>query len=366
MGRLSGQNDIDTVADPDTLAYYAEKIAISDMEKLLGGMTSQLIRMKALDSFRLYGYFTIAIDGTQICTFDKEPWPDCPHRKLSNNTIQYFAYVLDAKLVTPCGMALSLASEMLTNEGHEEFDKQDCELKAFPRLVDKLHKLFPRTPFCLLLDGLYANQNSIRLIDNKRWKYIISFKKGSMPERFVEGISLIRMQNKNRLDVKKPNVKQSFMWANQLPIAEFKPDILFCEEQTSNEDSTTYGWITNFHLCHNNVDNIANNGGRLRWKVENEGFNVQKNNGYEMEHPYSEHVNGFRIFYFLLLIAHFITQLILHGSLINSLRKSFGSAKNFARRLAESLRNHLISCKLDMPRQIRFTVIIQQQRCQAP
>ena len=197
MGRLSGKNDIDTVADPDTLAYYAEKIPISDMEKLLGGMTSQLIRMKALDSFRLYGYFTIAIDGTQICTFDKEPWPDCPHRKLSNNTIQYFAYVLDAKLVTPCGMALSLASEILTNEGNEEFDKQDCELKAFPRLVDKLHKLFQRTPFCLLLDGLYANQNSIRLIDNKRWKYIISFKKGSMPERFTEGVSLIKMQKKN-------------------------------------------------------------------------------------------------------------------------------------------------------------------------
>ncbi len=129
------------------------------------------------------------------------------------------------------------------------------------------------------------------------------------------------------------------MWANQLPIAEFKPDIFFCEEQTGNNELTTYGWITNFHVCRNNVDNIANNGGRLRWKVENEGFNVQKNNGYEMEHPYSEHVNGFKIFYHLLLIAHFITQLILHGSLIKSLRNSFGSAKNFAKRLSESLRN---------------------------
>ena len=32
-----------------------------------------------------------------------EPWPQCPHRELSNGTIQYFAYVLDAKLLTPCG-----------------------------------------------------------------------------------------------------------------------------------------------------------------------------------------------------------------------------------------------------------------------
>ncbi|MFT5241895.1 MAG: hypothetical protein ACI9OU_002058, partial [Candidatus Promineifilaceae bacterium] len=32
-------------------------------------------------------------------------------------------------------MALTLATEMLTNEGNETFDKQDCELKAFPRLI---------------------------------------------------------------------------------------------------------------------------------------------------------------------------------------------------------------------------------------
>jgi len=93
--------------------------------------------------------------------------------QLSNGSVQYFAYVLDAKLVTPCGMALSLASEMLTNEGNEVFDKQDCELKAFPRLVEKLYTFFPRTSLCLLLDGLYANQNVIRLIESRRWKYII-------------------------------------------------------------------------------------------------------------------------------------------------------------------------------------------------
>jgi hypothetical protein len=34
-----------------------------------------------------------------------------------------------------------------------------------------------------------------------------------------------------------------------------------------------------------------------------------------MEHPYSEHPNGFRVFYLLLLIAHYITQIILHERL---------------------------------------------------
>ncbi len=351
---LCGQSDLEFVADPDTLAYYAERVSPKAIEKLLASITVWLIRMKVLDPFRLYGYFPIAIDGSQICTFDHEPWPDCPHRKLSDGSIQYFAYVLDAKLVTPCGMALTLATEMLTNEGYEYFEKQDCELKAFPRLVAKLRTLFPRTPMCLLLDGLYANQNVIRTIEANLWKYIITFKEGSMPERFNEALSLARLQKDNRLYVRQDNCTQSFQWVDQLPVAEFTPNVLFCREQPHEKETTNFVWLTNFELSSRKVENIANKGGRLRWKIENEGFNVQKNDGYEMEHPYSEHKNGFRIFYILLLIAHYLTQLILHGSLIRALAKSFGSAKNFARRLAESMRNHLIPADIQMPGQIRF------------
>ena len=67
-----------------------------------------------------------------------------------------------------------------------------------------------------------------------------------------------------------------------------------------------------------------------------------------------------------LLIAHYITQLILHGSLIQSLCKTFGSAKNFARRLAESMRNHLSHRNLTMPGQIRFSVLADRQSQQPP
>jgi len=354
LARLSGQQGLEAVADPDTLAYYAERADLGQLEELLAGMAAKLIRMKALDAFRLYGHFTIAIDGSQLRTFATEPWPGCPHRKRSDGSVQFFAYVLDAKLVTPNGMALCLAFEVLTNEGNEEFDKQDCELKAFPRLIEKLYAFFPRTPLCLLLDGLYANQNVIRLIDAKRWKYIITFKEGSMKERFDEALSLRIMQTQNRLVAKQPKRVQHFSWATQLPIAEFTPDVLFCREEITDEDDCNRVWVTNFALRPGNVENIANKGGRLRWKVENEGFNVLKNNGYEMEHAYSKHPNGLRIFYILLQIAYCITQLILHGSLLKSLCRTFGAAKNFARRLAESLRNYLVPDDLAMPGQIRF------------
>lgn len=351
---LCQQTDVDTVADTDTLAYFAEQIPRHAMEGLLASMTTRMIRTKALDAFRLYGYFTVAIDGSQIGTFDREPWPGCPHRKRADGSIEFFAYVLDAKLVTANGMALTLATEMLSNEGHTEFDKQDCELKAFTRLVEKLHGFFPRTPTCLLLDALYANQQTIRLIESRRWKYIISFKEGSMPERFAEARSLMKLQPQNTLSTLWKKAAQTFRWAEGLPIAEFTPNLIECRELAPKKEAATFVWLTNFRVDKNRVQNIANQGGRLRWKIENEGFNVQKNAGYHMEHPFSEHPNGFCVFYILLLIAHYLSQLIHHGSLIESLVRAYGSAKNFARRLAESLRNSRVQADLPIPGQIRF------------
>ena len=175
-----------------------------------------------------------------------------------------------------------------------------------------------------------------------------------MPERYAEAVTLANLQERNALRVQKPNLTQTFRWVEQLPIAEFTPNVIFCLEQTETKEATNFVWLTNFHVCSHNVTNIANKGGRLRWKIENEGFNVQKNRGYEMEHPYSEHPNGFRVFYLLLLIAHYLMQLILHGSLLRSLMQAFGSAKNFARRLAESFRCHPLPGDMPLPGQIRF------------
>ena len=49
-------------------------------------------------------------------------------------------------------------SEFLSyTEGDQASSKQDCELKAFKRLAEKIKKRFPRLPIQILLDGLYPN-----------------------------------------------------------------------------------------------------------------------------------------------------------------------------------------------------------------
>ena len=78
----------------------------------------------------------------------------------------------------------------------------------------------------------------------------------------------------------------------------------------------------------------------MRWKIENEGFNVQKTGGYELEHAYTNHSNSAKVFYLLLQIAHLLAQLLYKANLLQrDFPNGFGSAKNLAFRLLEAWRN---------------------------
>ncbi len=107
-----------------------------------------------------------------------------------------------------------------------------------------------------------------------------------------------------------------------------------CEEQIGK-----HKWLTNFLLTSNNILALSK-AGRHRWKIENEGFNLQKNGGFKLEHPYSHHDVARKIFYFLLQIAFIIFQLMEKGSLFrNAFPNGVGSLKNIAFRLLEAWRN---------------------------
>ena len=98
--------------------------------------------------------------------------------------------------------------------------------------------------------------------------------------------------------------------------------------------------MSNFKVTAQNVIPLADQGGRLRWKIENEGFNVQKRGGYALEHAYTQNPTAAKVFYFLLQIAHLLSQLMAHGSLFRqAFPKGVGSAKNLAFRLLEAWRN---------------------------
>jgi hypothetical protein len=106
------------------------------------------------------------------------------------------------------------------------------------------------------------------------------------------------------------------------------------------DQPTKFKWLTNFTLLSTNTPNLANQAGRLRWKIENEGFNLQKNGGFALEHVFSHDETAHKIFYLLLQIALLFFQLMTKSSSFATVfPKGVGSLKNIAYRLLEAWRN---------------------------
>jgi hypothetical protein len=353
LNRLCGQ-DHPGLAHSDTLEHFLGHVPPAAYHRLRRQMIQRLLRMKVLDDGRLFGHALIVIDGTGQLTFRQRHCPHCLEQTVSGQE-RYYHPVLEAKLVTPAGLALSVGSEFIENTDPQA-SKQDCELKAFRRLAAQLAQDFPQLRVCLGLDGLYANGTVLDICEQHDWKYIISFKEGSLPAVWQEYQALRELCPQNRL-VRQASTDagpragqrppQTFAWVESL---EYQDDqhrphrfqAFECREPVG-DTSRFFAWLTNFTLRAENVALLANRGGRLRWKIENEGFNLQKNGGFALEHAYSTRPGPIKNWYLLLQIAHLILQLLERGNLLGQTpARLFGSLRSLARRLAESLRQQFI------------------------
>jgi hypothetical protein len=335
----------ETLAHNGTLDHYLGHVAPEDLHALRVQMVHRLIRMKALDYARAMGHFLVAMDGTGQLYFRQRHCEHCLTRTVDGQ-VQYYHHVLEAKLVTPDGLALSMGSEFIEN-ADPKATKQDCELKAFARLAARLKKDFPQLRLCLCLDGLYANGSAMQTCRDNLWKFVITFKKGSMPAVWKDYLSLRRLSAANRRLVELPNgLRQTFAWVHGLQYTDDRNrshcfNAFQCLERSGPERGR-FAWLTNFDIDADHVSELSG-GGRCRWKIENEGFNIQKNGGFNLEHAYSTGQQQIKNFYLLLQIAHMILQLIERGNLLEGdCQRLFGSLRNFSRRLAESLRNQPI------------------------
>ena len=96
--------------------------------------------------------------------------------------------------------------------------------------------------------------------------------------------------------------------------------------------------------------------GRMRWKIENEGFNTQKRHGYSLEHLFSRNYQALKNHYYLIQIGHMIAQVMEAWKQL--WEKAGKSREQKHRRMLESMKGIRLKEVADDPGeriQIRFS-----------
>lgn len=319
----------------DTVDEFLRCLEDNELETIKSALVSALIEKRVFHKFKFLGKsFVIAVDATVVASYDRQYCTQCLSKTSKNGVSTYLHGVLEAKLVTSNGFSISLATEWLQNgEKSESFKKQDCELEAFKRLSKKIKKFFPRLPICIVADSLYPNNQFMEICKQMNWNYIVTLKDGCLKalQRIVAIKYLVSGVLEENVGSKNKKILRKYRWMQDLNHMGHPLHYVECSEQivdtsTGEVSQTRFVHITNIEANALNVIHISKTG-RQRWKIENEGFNTQKNLGYNLSHKYSRvSFQALKNYYQCLQIAHMINQLteqsVTIKQLIDKTRKS--------------------------------------------
>jgi len=321
------KDDLDELPHGDTINDCFKKMDPKEMEKFICQMIVRLLRRNTFNSSRINGDWQILVDATEFFRSSSRHCDHCLFSRHKGNDgeiirISYYHHVLEAKLVLNGNMVFSIQSEFIANEEPIPSDevlwspeysepskdktKQDCETKAFYRLADKLKTAFPNLPICISTDALYPSKGMFETCKRLGWHFIMRFKDGVIPALARQ----FRYQTKKHpersaCDIGGDNARLEYIFATDLAYEGFTINAV---ELKDSGVKHPFWFITDYPVSTYSCKRIAEHG-RRRWKIENEGFKRQKKHGYHLTHMFCKDFTAMKVHYFLIQIAHAISQL---------------------------------------------------------
>ncbi len=349
--KVLGLKSLEELPHYDTINDFLTGLDMEELEKIRTYMIKELLKKRSFESYRIEGkYWGVIIDGTGLHTFTEKHCDHCLKRVHTNKetgekTVFYMHHVLEAKLVVG-DMVFSIGSEFIENES-EDIAKQDCELKAFHRLAKKIKQTFKRLPICILGDSLYACESVFDRCDEYKWKYLCRFKEGRIKSIASEFKALKELEQSKKQD--------HLFWINDISYNDRKVNLMESKFEMNNGKIREFVFITNLKITKKNAERLIA-AGRSRWKIENQGFNEQKNNRYDIEHANSHNYTAMKNHYLLFQITDIIRQLFEKGS--TAFKKLKKTVKEKSSDLLETFRTRRLTdediAALDKPIQVRF------------
>jgi hypothetical protein len=174
-------------------------------------------------------------------------------------------------------------------------------------------------PICITVDGLYPNQGFFEQCRLNDWRYIVTFKEGNLPTVWEEVHALQAMTPTTPLTHRRlegqVEINEQLRWLNAIDYHTHRLNWIECFETTTDTQTGESSCTRFVHLTDLLIDattaRAISRTGRLRWKIENEGFNTQKNHGYGLQHKFSRvSWQAAKNYYQCLQIGHLINQLM--------------------------------------------------------
>lgn len=364
--------ELNEIPHCDTINDVFEKVKVEEIEEIIKDIITKLIRGKILTKFLVRNkYYHIIVDGTGLATSRKRYNKNCLVKnktdKNGNKYQEYSTYVLEAKLVVG-NMVFSIGSEFVENSNNKNFIhrkiskykklekktynkkedkrknlsyqkyKQDCEIKAFERLAKKIKKNYPRLNILISGDALYANQKVIDICMKNKWKYIIRLKEGAIPTLYKEFENIVSEENECNVD--------KYEFVTKIAYKDYETNVIRYKDK-----ETEFTYMTDLPITNKNIESsiIVS---RKRWKVENEGFNMQKNGTFDIGHLYSKNAVAIKVHYLMIQIAHIIRQLVENGSI--ALKSQKLKIKEISQLIKKTLTSTIVDIQLAYISQLRF------------
>ena len=341
MMKLSGQQSIflkgmpgDRLPTFKAINDFMSKLDPQHLESIRTVIIFRLIRSNNFYNYRLRDMWIIIVDGTQIYSGKRKMNLKCLfriHNKgKENEYTSYHIQVLEAKLyLLGTNLAFSIMTEFIENTPESEYGntpisdqkyKQDCELKAFIRLAERLKKYFKRLPICITADALYNCVTAMEICEKNGWSYIFRYKDGSIPyiaeevEALKDHMVKVNVATNlpftdvaylNEIDYK--GHKVSYIRATDKEVE--KPrDKRGRKKTATSGDPVVFQWITNLAIKSSYAVQIIT-AGRARWTIENEGFNRQKNWSFDITHLCSWNETAIKNHYLMVQIVEIFRML---------------------------------------------------------
>lgn len=360
---MSGNRHLEEMPHYDTLNYYLEKLSSECLSDLRKRMVTSLIRGKQFNRNRLLGrYWRVILDGTGLFYFKEKHCENCLCTVRKNDdgkiTKLYYHKVMEAKIVLSDNIIISLGTEFIENE-KEDISKQDCEMNAAKRLLKRMKKEYPRLPICIQGDALYATEPFMKLCREYSWEYLFT-QKDTRQKKLDEGFEWIKSGEDAVCQTGLCKEKGTAFYANHVEEVAGKTEtmnVFEYEYQVKDKEGKSktirFQWVSSLEVTKRNLEEMIL-AGRGRWKIENEGFNNQKNGLYRIEHLNSKNSNAMKNHYLLTQISDILMQLYLAWNpYIRELKQTI---KNTSSGLLESFRRQTVT-EEDVSYIFRYTTV---------